>query len=97
MIDDNFYQKLVDLYGGRELTEELEGEMERHAFQDPELNHDMTTLRRTVDLLQAGPGPEFTEESYQRILMKIYARGGEIQPRMEAPAHMQYHLPIQVS
>lgn len=95
-MDSDLYKKLVDLYGGRELTEELEGEMGRHAFRDPELNHEMTTLRRTVDLLQASPEPDFTEESYQRILMKIYARGGEIQPRRDAPAHMQFHLPIQV-
>ncbi|HZH98797.1 MAG TPA: hypothetical protein VEX38_07480 [Fimbriimonadaceae bacterium] len=94
-MNSDFYNKLVDLYAGQELTEELEDELESAGFGDPALNHDMTTLRRTVNLLQSAPVPEFTEESYQRILMKLYARGGDVQPQAATPAHLQYHLPMQ--
>ncbi len=92
---NEIYRKLVDLYAGRELPKELEEEMELAAFGDPELSHDMTTLRRTVDQLKLTPKPEFTEESFQRILMKILARGVDVQPPSPAPSHMQLHLPMQ--
>jgi hypothetical protein len=92
---NDLYRKLVDLYAGRELTEELEREMEAAAAADPDLLLDMATLRQTVEALHAEPAPEFTEESYQRILMKMYTRGADIQPRTPVPAHLQYHLPIQ--
>jgi anti-sigma factor RsiW len=94
-MNNDLYRKLVDLYGGGELPSELEEELEAAAFGDPSLNHDMTTLRRTVDMLKNTPAPEFTEESYQRILMKLYARGAAIQPQSPEPAHLQYHLPMQ--
>lgn len=94
-MNSELYKKLVDLYAGRELPTELEDQMELAAFDDPELSHDMATLRRTVDALRADRSPELTEESYQRILMKIYARGGSIQQRVPDPTHLQYHLPIQ--
>jgi hypothetical protein len=90
-----FYQKLVDLYAGRELPQELEDELEWASFAEPDLSHDMGTLRRTVDLLKHAPGPEFTEESYQRILMKMYAKGLEFEPISSPPTHMQLGLPIQ--
>jgi anti-sigma factor RsiW len=69
------YKKLVDLYAGHELTDELNAELESASLADPELAADMASLRLTVDALQSTPEPEFTEESYQRILMKVYARG----------------------
>jgi anti-sigma factor RsiW len=89
------YRKLVDLYAGHELTDELNEELESAAHADPELAADMASLRLTVDALQSTPEPEFTEESYQRILMKVYARGVEMQQRSPDPAHLQYYLPIQ--
>lgn len=92
---NDFYNKLVDLYAGGELSEELQEELESEAFRDPELSYEMTTLRKTVDLIQCVPDPGFTEESYQRILMKLYARGVDLQPKAPAPAHLQYSLPIQ--
>jgi hypothetical protein len=92
---DELYHRLVDLYAGHELPKELEEEMELAAYGDPELSHDMATLRRTVDRLKNTPQPEFTEESYQRILMKILSRGVDIQTPAPIPSHMQYHLPIQ--
>jgi len=95
-MSSDFYRKLVDLYAGRELPSELEDQMDLAAFDDPELSHDMASLRRTVDVLRTDPGPEFTEESYQRILMKLYARGVEVQTRVPEPSHLQLQLPIQV-
>ena len=92
---NELYNKLVDMYAGRELPAELEDEMEMAAASDPVLNHEMTTLRRVVDTLQSFEEPEFTDESYHRILMRLYARGGDIQPQTPAPSHFQYHLPLQ--
>jgi hypothetical protein len=89
------YRKLVDLYAGRELPADLDHEMELAAFSDQELADDMLSLRQTVDLVQSEEGPSFTEESYQRILMKLYARGVEIQTSRPEPVHLQYQLPIQ--
>jgi hypothetical protein len=94
-MNSEFYKKLVDLYAGRELPAELEDQMEMAAFNDPGLSHDMATLRKTVDMVHAEPAPEFTEESYQRILMKMYARGVEVQTSAPEPAHLQYQLPMQ--
>ncbi len=94
-MNNELYRKLVDLYAGRELPVELEDELEAAASQDQSLAHEMHTLRRTVDVLQGSSAPEFTEESYQRILMKLYARGADVQPKAEAPAHLQYYLPMQ--
>lgn len=94
-MNSEFHKKLVDLYAGHELSTELEDELEVAAFTDPDLNQEMTTLRRTVDALRGAEGGEFTEESYQRVLMKLYARGADIKPKAKDPIHLQYHLPMQ--
>jgi len=94
-VNNELYKKLVDLYAGRELTSELDEQMEAAAADDLALGRDMATLRSVVDLLHSDAGPEYTEESYQRILMKLYARGAAIQPKAPSPLHLQYHLPIQ--
>ena len=94
-MNSDFYQKLVDLYAAGELTDELQEMMDAEAYRDPALAAEMHSLRDTVEMLRAEPQPEFTEESYQRILMKVYARGGEIQTQAPDPAHLQYHLPMQ--
>ncbi len=94
-MNSELYKKLVDLYAGRELPAELEDQMELAAFNDPQLSHDMSSMRKTVDMLHLEPSPEFTEESYQRILMKLYARGVEVQTSAPEPMHLQYHLPMQ--
>jgi hypothetical protein len=91
----DLYWKLVDLYAGRELPTELEDHLEHEAATDAELALELNDMRQTVDILRAIPAPEFTEESYQRVLMKLYARGADVQPKTEAPAHFQYHLPLQ--
>lgn len=93
-MDSDFYRKLVDLYAGRELPEELEQELEVRSMGDRDLSYDMATLRRTVDFVRSEPRPDFTEESYQRVLMKLYARGGDLELKAPTPAHLQYHLPI---
>ena len=89
------YQKLVDLYAGEELPEELNNELEAAAKTDPALMQDMKSLRQTVVALRDDE-IEFTEESYQRILMKLYARGGHLQTQSPEPRHLQYQLPISV-
>ena len=94
-MNSEFYKKLVDLYAGRELPSELEESMEMAAFGDPELSYDMSTLRKTVDLIHREPSPEYTEESYQRILIRLYTSGIDPQPKSPAPTHFQYQLPIQ--
>jgi hypothetical protein len=94
-MNSELYKKLVDLYAGHELPAELEESMEMAAFSDPGLSHDMMTLRKTVDMTRSDMGPDFTEESYQRILMKLYARGVDIQTSAPEPTHLQYQLPIQ--
>ena len=92
---NDLYRKLVDLYAAGELTEELQETMQAEAFRDPDLARDLQTMQTTMEALRRLPDPEFTEESYQRILMKLYFRGADIQPRAPEPAHLQYHLPIQ--
>ncbi len=94
-MNEEFYKKLVDLYAAHELSTELEEQMEFAAFGNAELSHDMITLRRAVDTLRSDRGPQFTEDSYQRVLMKLYARGANIEPKAASPAHMQYQLPMQ--
>jgi hypothetical protein len=94
-MNSEFYQKLVDMYAGCELSEELENEMQVAAFRDPSLSHDMATLKQTVNALRSIPTPEFTEESYQRVLMKLYTRGIDVEPKAPTPTHLQYQLPIQ--
>lgn len=93
---NDLYQKLVDMYAGSELSEELNEELETAAMDDPQLSHEMFTLKRTVETLQATPKPEFTEESNQRILLKMQLQTGEeIKTKSPEPAYWQYHLPIQ--
>lgn len=94
-MNNELLKKLVDLYAERQLPSDVEVEMESAAAGDPLMMADMASLRNTVDMLQSDSGPSFTDESYQRILMKLYARGAAIQPKTPAPSYLQYHLPIQ--
>ncbi len=88
------YRKLVDLYAGDELPEELAQELHAAATSDRDLAHDMLTLRHTVEALRDLPQPEFTDESFERILMNLYAAGAAAEPRAPAPTYLQYFLPI---
>ena len=93
-MNDDLYHKLVDLYAGNELPQELNEVLESQSILDRDLRYDMASLRMTHEALHSDPGPEFTEESYQRILMKMYARGVDVQPKSPTPMHLQYRLPI---
>ena len=95
MNEKDLYLKLVDLYAERTLPAELENHMEAAAANSADLANEMMTLRSTVDQLHAEKAPEFTEESYQRVLLKMYARGVELQKQTPDPFHLQYQLPIQ--
>jgi hypothetical protein len=94
-MNSDFYKKLVDLYAGHDLPAELEDQLELAAADDQELSRDMLTIRHTVEMLHKEPQPEFTEESYQRVLLKLYTRGVALQTTTPDPAHLQYHLPMQ--
>jgi hypothetical protein len=95
MNENDIYSKLVDLYAERALPADVENRMEAAAANSPQLAGDMMTLRGAVDVLHAHEAPEFTEESYQRILLKMYARGVDLQKQSPDPIHLQYQLPIQ--
>ena len=90
---NEIYRKLVDLYAGQELPEDLNNELEEAAKTDPSLMQDMTTLRQTVQSLRNDEFV-FTEESYNRVLMKLYAKGGHLQTQSPEPRHLQYQLPM---
>lgn len=92
---NDFYGKLVDLYAGQELTEELSAELEQEAMSDPELSHDMFTLQKTVEMLHADSGPKYTAETHERILLQMQMAGAEIESPTQEPAPRQYKLPIQ--
>ena len=93
-MNTDLYHKLVDLYAGQELPEELESELAIAAQTNPELQVEMLSLRDTVNTLRNSQ-IEFLEESYQRILMKLYARGASPETRSPDPMHLQYQLPMQ--
>lgn len=93
----DFYPKLVDLYAGEELSTELKEELELAGMSDPFLASDMHTLRVTVDQLRATPEPEFAAESFQRVLLMLYAGGMPPARLPESPqdeGFIQYYLPI---
>lgn len=92
---DEFMQRLVDLYVGDELPQELVDELEAAAAEDPALSHDMFTLKRTLSQLRASYVPEFTEESHYRILMRMQKRGMDVETKAPDAAHWQYTLPMQ--
>lgn len=93
-MNTEFYRKLVDLYASGELPEELVHEMEVAALSDRDLSHEMHSLKSTISMLKSEEDPEFTEESYHRILMKLYASGAQIETQSPTPVHLQYQLPI---
>jgi hypothetical protein len=93
-MNTDFYRRLVDLYAGGELPQDLVEEMEIASLKDRDLAYEMSSLKSTLELLKRESEPQFTEESYHRILMKLYASGAPAETKSPAPAHMQYHLPI---
>jgi len=90
----DLYRKLVDLYAGNELSEELAYELKSAAGQDESLATDMATLKQTVDLLQSDEGPEFNESDYLRIIFRMQTAGADISFAEEDRNPGQYHLPM---
>jgi hypothetical protein len=90
----DLYRKLVDLYAGNELSQELTEEMENAARQDSALAKDMATLRQTVELLKSEPAPEFNETDYLRIIFRMQTAGAEIEFPNENIFDGQYQLPM---
>ncbi len=84
---------LVDLYAGNELTEELRAKLEEAAYADPDLRHDMISLKTTVELLHSDRGAELSDEAHQRIQLRMQIMGAYTPPSAEA-AYWQYQLPI---
>ena len=93
-MDNDYHRRLTDLYAGRDLSSELEGEMDAAALNDADLAVEMASLRGTVDLLREQASP-FTEESYQRIRAVLLTRGSHFETAAPEPLHLQYQLPIQ--
>ncbi len=95
MNNKELLKKLVDLYAGDDLPAELKDELETAAFSDAALSQDMLTLKKTVETLRESPSPEFTDETYQRILIRIYNKGAHVEiPSMNYPTYLQLRLPI---
>lgn len=94
-MNTDIYWKLVDLYAGHELPTAIEEEMEIAAMTEPELAEEMRSMRQVYDSLQEDDGPEFTEEANQRILMKLYVAGADLEPASPPVQHFQYQLQIQ--
>ncbi len=91
---NTIYDKLVDMYAGQELAEDLNAELEAAAASNPTLKADMASLRSTVNRLQSDSENPYTDETHARILMKIYARAGEIERGTPEPIYLQYQLPM---
>lgn len=94
MTESQFYQKLVDLYVGEELPQELMEELERVAQNHPGLAEDMRSLKDTVMALRSMPVPRFGEESFHRILFKLYGQGTDLEIQSPSPTYLQYQLPM---
>lgn len=88
-------EEMVNLYAEGSLSEEAAAAMDARVGADPELEAEAASLKWVVDQLRSDPGPVFTEESYQRILIKLQQKGAEIPPAKTTPAFWQYQLPIQ--
>ena len=91
-MNNTFYRKLVDLYAGDELPQELHDELEAAAKDDPALSHDMTTLSGTVQALQASKTDGMSEVCYQRVLRRILDEANLTEAR--PVNHDQYRLPL---
>ncbi len=90
----DLYEKLVDMYAGKELPSELNAELEAAALENPELAEEMETLTLLVDSLKEIPAPLYTVETEARILRKIEQQAVLNQPR-SIPSYLQYPLPMQ--
>lgn len=90
----DLYRKLVDLYAGNDLPEELVADLQNAAAKDESLATDMATLKKTVDFLKAEPAPEFSESDYLRIIFRMQTAGADIEFAEEERNPGQYQLPM---
>lgn len=93
MTQEELFERLVDLYVDGELPEELAEEVQATAFGNPAMAHDIKTLRQTMLALRSVPRPSFAEDSYHRILCKLYSEGATPATH-HALATSQYQLPM---
>ena len=95
-LDSTFYNKLVDLYAGQELPQELETELVEASATDPTLMKDMDTLRQVVSRLHTEKAVEYGEDTQYRIMMKLQAWSGEdlLNSEEQIPS-WQYRLPME--
>ncbi|MBL8068109.1 MAG: hypothetical protein JNM28_06645 [Armatimonadetes bacterium] len=90
----DLYRKLVDLYAGGELPEEMVDDLNQAAAHDESLATDMATLKQTVELLRSEPAPEFNEQDYLRIIFRMQTAGAEIEFAEAERNPGQYQLPM---
>lgn len=93
-MNHDLYRKLVDVYADQSLSEEMVRELDTIAETDPDLRRDIDSLVQTVQALRNPPALPGVEESLQRVLIKMYARGVDTRPKAPEPLHLQYQLPI---
>lgn len=95
MNETELYQKLVDMYAGEELPQELMDELESAALSDSKLAWEMQTMRSTVQRLRSLPGPDDVQASLENVIRRLRQEGVEIaddgEPRVY---HLQHYLPI---
>ncbi len=72
-------RQLVDLYAGDELDQEARTALEQEALGDAELAREMFTLKTAVEHLRSLEQPQMGEESFQRVLMRLYKSGAQPQ------------------
>lgn len=94
MNSDNLYQKLVDLYAGDELPQELMDELEQAALTQPGLAWEMQTLRTVVRQLHAIPAPPEMEASLENVLAKLRQEGVPIKEDEPKVVYLQHYLPL---
>lgn len=88
-------RQLVDLYAGDELDQEARTALEQEALGDAELAREMFTLKTAVEHLRSLEQPQMGEESFQRVLMRLYKSGAQPQNSAPEPGFWQYRLPMQ--
>ncbi|MCA0361268.1 MAG: hypothetical protein LCH41_09455 [Armatimonadetes bacterium] len=97
---NDLYHKLVDLYAGHELPEDLVALLEQAAQTDPSLAMDMSQARTLVDLLHTMPAPGFSEADHLRILFKMHTAASDLPENPFSPEQSetqpgtQYQLPM---
>lgn len=93
-MQSNILIQLIDLYVGEELPTELMDEVEAMIKTQPDVAHDVRTLRATVAALKTCPVPRFEDGSFQSVLFKLYAAGVTPNSAKTEGGCIQYTLPI---